>query len=92
MLLYQLRKAPYVYPTVKLMWALGFLVSISDIALCILIANPMLYYRSGYYQIFVWLAVSLFGVQHWHLSLEYYFSSKQITNKLCGRPPSAQEK
>lgn len=60
------------------MWALGFSFALADIGLCTLIANPSLYYRSGYFQVMVWLAVTLFGVYHFLFSLEYYFSSKQI--------------
>jgi hypothetical protein len=89
--LYHLIKAPYVYPTVKLMWALGFIFCLSDIGLCTLIAFPKLYYKSGYFQIIVWLAISLFGVYHWLFSLEYYYSSKQILNKLSGNLPAVSE-
>ena len=48
-LLYYLFKVPFIYPTVKLMWFLGFVVSLSDIGLCVLIAYPELYSRSGYF-------------------------------------------
>ena len=77
------------YPTVKLMWTLGFMFCLSDIGLCTLIAFPGLYNRSGYFQILVWLAVSLFGIYHWLFSLEYYYSSKHIIEKLGGNLPSA---
>ena len=89
--LYYLIKAPYVYPTVKLMWALGFMYCLFDIGLCILIAIPELYYKSGYFQILVWLAVSTFGVYHWLFSLEYYYSSKHIINTLAGNLPAVSE-
>ena len=69
------------------MWTLGFIFCLSDIGLCILIAFPDLYNRSGYFQIVVWLTVSSFGIYHWLFSLEYYYSSKHIIDKLAGNLP-----
>jgi hypothetical protein len=49
LVLYYLIKLPYVYPTVKLMWTLGFLFCLADIGLCTLIAFPKLFQRNGYF-------------------------------------------